>query len=143
MKKVLVLLLLSIFLASCSSASKKEINYISSVEAMEKMDNKESFFLVIGQSTCAGCIAYKPVLEELAANKNVDIFYVETDTEGAKSGNDRANVIKLFEEYLEDKINTTPTTIYVNQGAMETYEVGPVRYTQLIEWYQDKGLLGN
>lgn len=139
MKKILISLVLVIVMASCSSQpQEKGINYISSVEAMEKMDNKESFFLVIGVSTCGGCIAYKPVLEEVVKNKGYDIFYVESDTEAARSNSDRENVIKFFEEYLNDEIDTTPSTIYIENGEMERVEVGPVKYTALIEWIDSK-----
>ncbi len=141
MKKIISLLVLSILLVACTTnqtTTNNEINYISSVQAMEKMDNNDSFFLVIGISTCSACIAYKPVLEELVKNKEAEIYYVQTDTEADRSTEDRNNVIKFFEEYLNDQVNTTPSTIYIHEGEVEKIEVGNLRYTDLVAWVESK-----
>lgn len=138
MKKLLIILLLALTIAGCASPASDDVTYISSVQAKEKVENKESFFLVVGQSTCSGCIAYKPVLKEVLKNKEAEIFYVETDTEAAKSDQDQKNVIEFFEQTLGDRVDTTPTTIYINEGEIEHMEVGVMKYTKLVEWIESK-----
>lgn len=137
MKKIISLLLIALILVGCGSPA-KEINYISSVDAMTKMDNQDSFFMIIGNSTCSACQVYKPVLEELVKNKGADLFYVETDTEAAKSDTDYKNVLKFFEEYLNDEVKGTPATLYVEEGKVETVEIGIQKYTDLISWIDSK-----
>lgn len=138
-KLVLITSLLLVVLAGCTSTSnKKEINYVESADIMEKMDNQESFFLIIGNTTCSACLAYKPTLEEIVANKEADLYYLEVDTENGKSETHKANVQKLFEEYLNSEINSTPTTIYVHEGKMDEYRSGIIKYTALVEWYESK-----
>lgn len=137
MKKIISLLLIALILVGCGSPA-KEINYISSVDAMTKMDNQDSFFMIIGNSTCSACQVYKPVLEELVKNKGADLFYVETDTEAAKSDTDYKNVLKFFEEYLNDEVKGTPATLYVEDGKVETVEIGIQKYTDLISWIESK-----
>lgn len=137
MKRIISLLLIALILVGCGSPA-KEINYISSVDAMTKMDNQDSFFMIIGNSTCSACQVYKPVLEELVKNKGADLFYVETDTEAAKSDTDYKNVLKFFEEYLNDEVKGTPATLYVEDGKVETVEIGIQKYTDLISWIESK-----
>lgn len=137
MKKIISLLLIALILVGCGSPA-KEINYISSVDAMTKMDNQDSFFMIIGNSTCSACQVYKPVLEELVKNKGADLYYVETDTEAAKSDTDYKNVLKFFEEYLNDEVKGTPATLYVEEGKVETVEIGIQKYTDLISWIESK-----
>lgn len=139
MKKIISLLALALILVGCgTSKPKSEIHYISSVEAMQKMDNQESFFMVIGTSTCAACQVYKPTVEEVVKQKGAEIFYVETDTEAAKSETDLANVKKFFEEYLMDKVNATPTTIYIEKGKVAEIRVANIKYTELVDWVASK-----
>lgn len=140
MKKIILITLILVgILAGCSSnTSTNKIKYVGTDELMEKLDNKESFFLVIGNSTCSACIQYKPTLEELVKNKDVELFYLEVDTEGAKSDAHRENVVNFFENYLEDKVNSTPSTIYFSEGKMDELRVGLVKYSDLTQWFESK-----
>lgn len=141
MKRILIIgSLLLMILAGCSAktSDKKEMEQVYTTSIMQKMDNKETFFFVVASSTCSACIAYKPVLQEFVANKDFNLLYVEVDTEGSKSEADRANVLKLFEEYLDDTINLTPTTVFIKDGVLEDYIVGQMKYTELIAWVESK-----
>lgn len=46
----------------------------------EKIDNNESFVVVIERATCSHCVSYMPVAEEFAKENNVPMYYVDTDT---------------------------------------------------------------
>ena len=50
----------------------KELKYD---EVIEKIENKDSFVLLISQTTCTHCISYKPKLEEVANKYKIDIYY--------------------------------------------------------------------
>lgn len=137
-KLLLVSLVLVTLLVGCeSNQTKNEIKYVETTEIMKKLDNKESFIMVVGNTTCAACIAYKPTLEQLVQNKGTELYYVEVDVEGAKSETHRENVRKLFEEYMDDKVNATPSTIRFKDGELVDLHVGLLKYTELIEWIDD------
>ncbi|HHX53239.1 MAG TPA: hypothetical protein GX703_07065 [Erysipelothrix sp.] len=141
MKKIILIgLMLLTILAGCSNNEPEanEINYVESPVLMDKLDNGESFFLVIGNTTCAACIQYKPTLEEVVSNKDAELFYIEVDVENGKSEASRQNVIKFFEEYLNDEINATPSTIYFKDGKLDEYRVGLIKYTDLVAWIESK-----
>ncbi len=143
MKRIIGLLLIGLLVISgCSSA--KTINYIKTTQVMEKMDNKDDFVLIVGSSTCGACIAYKPILEEVVKNKEANIFYVQYDTEGIKADNSvdeagRANITKLFDEYFGGKITSTPSTLYIKDGKIDSMEAGLMSYVQLIDWLVSHG----
>lgn len=46
-------------------------------EMKDKMDNKEDFFILLAQTTCSHCAAFKPILNEVVQNKHYEIFYVD------------------------------------------------------------------
>ena len=72
-KLLLVSLVLVTLLVGCgSNQTKNEIKYVETTEIMKKLDNKESFIMVVGNTTCAACIAYKPTLEQLVQNKELN-----------------------------------------------------------------------
>lgn len=142
MKKVLVSLLVVLLVLTGCAQDTKGINYLTPDELMTKIDNDDTFFLVVGVSTCAGCLAYKPVLEELVKNKGAELYYIQTDTEAAKSKENEEKVIKVFEQYLDNKVTQTPTTIFFRDGEMDRMEVGGQKYTDLITWFEAENKLG-
>lgn len=49
-------------------------------EYKEKVDNDESFVLIIERATCSHCVSYMPVAENFAKDNSVPMYYVDTDT---------------------------------------------------------------
>ncbi|MBR3161213.1 MAG: thioredoxin family protein [Bacilli bacterium] len=88
-----------------SNNSLKELNY---KEITEKLNNKDSFVLVISRTTCSHCVDYKPKLKNIADEHSIDIYYVDYDTESKK------NQEKLFEKF--DLDGSTPITIFIKKG---------------------------
>lgn len=86
----------------------KEGNLISIKykEIKEKINNKESFILVVSQSTCSHCASYKPKLELIAKDYGIDIYYIDYDKDSSK------------EEFLDDfdLDGSTPITLFINDG---------------------------
>ena len=46
-------------------------------EIIEKMNNKESFVLCVSQTECEHCRNYKPKLEKIAVEYDIDLFYID------------------------------------------------------------------
>lgn len=76
-------------------------------ELVEKCENKESFILVISQTTCSHCAEYKPRLKKILAKYKIDGYYIEKD---------------LLDEEQTAKLNSianisgTPTTVFIEEG---------------------------
>ena len=89
---------------------KEENNHlveISFKELQEKIDNKDSFILLLSQTTCSHCAEYRPVLKKVL--KNYDIYAYEIATDKL----DKEQTAKL-----KDIANAsgTPTTVFIENG---------------------------
>lgn len=93
--------------------SKSYFNKITYEEIIEKIDNKDSFVLLISQTTCTHCASYKPKLEDVANEYKINIYYIDID---------------LLEEDEYDELNSrlsfassgTPLTIFLKNGEEKT-----------------------
>ena len=87
----------------------KELKYD---EVIEKINNKESFVLLLSQTTCAHCMDFKPKLTEVANKYKLEIYYLETNLIDAE-------VLKEFKaNYFS--FDGTPTTVFVIEGDEKT-----------------------
>ena len=87
----------------------KEIKYD---EVIKKIDNKESFVLLLSQTTCAHCLDFKPKLDKVSKKYKIEIYYLETnliDTEALE---------KFKVNYFS--FDGTPTTVFVIDGEEKT-----------------------
>ncbi len=86
----------------------KEIKYN---EVMDKIEKKESFVVLLSQTTCTHCMDFKPKLEKVANKYKVSIYYLETD-------------LLTEEEHNELKthfsFSGTPTTVFITDGEEKT-----------------------
>jgi len=85
----------------------KHLVELSINELQEKINNKESFILVITQTTCSHCAEYKPTLKKVLYKYDITAYYIEKDLlSDAEKGqlNEIANV------------SSTPTTIFIKDG---------------------------
>lgn len=76
-------------------------------ELQKKIDNKETFILVLTQTDCSHCITYKPILKETL--NEVDLYAYELQTN---------KLTKEETTKLKDIANAsgTPTTIFIRDG---------------------------
>ena len=82
-----------------------ELNY---KELKEKVDNKESFILVVTKTTCSYCAEYKPVLKEVLYENDIYAYYIEQDL---LDNDERAKMNEIA------NVQETPTTIFIENGA--------------------------
>lgn len=133
MKKLLFLMaLLVIVVAGC--APSKDIKMIKASEAVKRLDAAESMVLVIGVSTCSACKEYKPIIREIVKNYDVEIFYVELDSDS------NADVKALVDKYLVEA-RWTPTTYIFDKGVLVESKTGAIRYTALKDWLQSNEII--
>ena len=82
----------------------KEIKYD---KVMEKVEKKDSFVLLLSQTTCSHCMDFKPKLAKVAKEYKVDIYYIEVNL----LTNKERDEFKAHFNYTG-----TPTTIFVKDG---------------------------
>ena len=126
MKKLVVsFVLLLTVLAGCTAAD--EVTSIKASDAIKRLDAAESMVLVIGISTCSACKEYKPIVREIVKNYDVEIFYVELDSDV------NTDVNSLIEKYLVEA-RWTPTTYIFKNGILVETKTGAIKYSTLKDW---------
>ena len=86
----------------------KEIKYD---KVIDKIGAKESFVLLLSQTTCSHCMDYKPKLASVAKEYKVEIYYLETDL----LNEEELTELKTYFNY-----SGTPTTVFVIKGEEKT-----------------------
>ena len=137
MKKIITLItivLCTIGLTGCNKyTTYTELNY----EGLQnKLNNKDTFVIVFGSSTCSACATYKKTMETVIKDNDIEIFYLGLDklTEDEYS--------KIYSKYV---IQSTPTTVFIKDGTeTTTYDriVGAAGYSSVIENLKKHGYVG-
>ncbi len=85
----------------------KHLIEITFKELQEKVDNKETFILLISRSDCSHCIEYKPTLKKVLAENDIIAYEIQLDKISAED-----------EGKLKDIANVsgTPNTIFIENG---------------------------
>ena len=86
----------------------KHLVEISVKELKEKIDNKDTFILVVTKTDCSHCEAFKPVLKDVYKEYNITGYEINT-----------ANIAKEDENLYTDlvpNIEGTPTTVFFKNG---------------------------
>lgn len=104
-------------------------------EYKEKVDNDESFVLIIERATCSHCVNFMPVAENFATENNVPMYYVDTDT----FTNDEWSEFITSNTYLKKNSNSwgTPTTIVLAGRDSVNYIEGETTTENLKELYNE------
>ncbi len=133
MKKILICFLSLFLLVGCG---KKEYTELSYAELENKLNNKDSFVLLIGSDTCLACAIYQETMQDVMKDTNVEIFYVNLH---ALSDEDYS---KIYSKFV---VNSTPTTIFISEGEeTSTYDriVGAANYEKVISSLEKHGYIG-
>ena len=107
---ICVVVLIGAFLAD-KYLGKEYLTEIKYDEVMNKIEKKENFVLLLSQTTCSHCAAYKPKLSKVANKYKITIYYLETDL----LNEDETKTLKK-----QFSFNGTPTTVFVNDGEEKT-----------------------
>lgn len=80
-------------------------------EVMEKIQNKESFILLVSQTTCSHCKEYKPVFRKILKKNKLTAYYIEYDLLSKEEK-------KEFVKYIN--FDSTPVTVFLKNGEEST-----------------------
>ena len=113
MKKILLggLLLLFLVISGCSLRldGYTEISYN---KLMKKIENGETFPLVIGSSDCSACANYEITMTSFIKKHNVEIFMIDL----LGLSDEEYNNLKT-----ETSFTGTPTTVFYKEGKLTSF----------------------
>lgn len=134
MKKIVVSLVLCLMLLSgCGSSSKYSEPISLDFEGFkEKIENKESFALLVWRTGCSHCESFEPKLDKVIKDYDLEVYSIDTS--------------KLSEkEYsvLENKtfVQGTPTTFIFKDGVKTDKMVGDKAETAIIEFFKNNNII--
>lgn len=104
-------MLVSLFVSGCSSKLDGYTN-ISYKELMKKLDNKETFPLVIGSSECSACATYEITMNSFIKDQQVEVFLLDL----LSLSDDEYQSFKT-----EISFTGTPTTVFYEDGKLTSY----------------------
>ena len=107
---ICLIILIGAFIAD-RILGKTYFNEIKYNEVIEKIDNKESFVLLISQTDCTHCISYKPKLEDVANEHKINIYYIDVDLLSEEENNNLNSYINF---------SSTPITVFLKNGEETT-----------------------
>lgn len=123
MKKVLTVLIMIFLFTGCNS--NKDLISLTYKEYNAKIENNESFVLLIWKTGCTHCEDFEPKLKEIIKEYNLDVYSIDT----SKLDSD---------EYakLENKtfLTGTPTLAVFDEGKYKTRLVGDKKKDQVIKF---------
>lgn len=73
------------------------------------VDNGDAFIVVIERAGCGYCIQYMPIVEEVANEKGIPMYYIDTDTLSTEEMNNLNN----NNSFLKRNSWGTPTTLFM------------------------------
>ena len=132
MKKIFILFVTIIMLTGCKAKSYQEISY---KELNDMLEDKESFILFIGSSTCSACARYEVTLNDVIEEYGTDVKYIDLSK---LSDKDESALVSEF------PIDGTPTTIFIEKGEEDnTYNriEGAARRSKIIEKFEENGYI--
>ncbi|MDD2181419.1 MAG: thioredoxin fold domain-containing protein [Bacilli bacterium] len=111
MKKIIIVILVSILFVGCSNA--KPYTEIKYKEFTEKIENKETFIFYIGSNDCIYCERYEKALKRAVDKYEVEVFYIDV-AQGKLTETENKN----FENLIN--YSGTPTTVFIKDGEVQS-----------------------
>ena len=85
------------------------LHQITYAEYESKVENGDAFIVIIERAGCSYCIQYMPIVEEVAKEKKIPLYYIDTDT----LSQEEFNLLGSTNSYLKRNNWGTPTTLFM------------------------------
>ncbi len=133
--KIVILIMVTTMLVGCTKGSIINIGF---EELNNKLENKDSFILVVAQEGCPHCQKYEETLNELISKYKIDIYVIDI----AKFTESQKNIFTSSFTFADGL--STPTTIFVENGKeTTTYDriVGSSSLSNVVKSLEKKGYI--
>lgn len=124
------------FLIINSNNNKSRLYELDVNEVIDKLNNHDSFILLISQTNCSHCKNFKPKLKKISMEYKLDIYYIDYD---------------LYSDYEKDLFKdavsfdgSTPVTVFFRNGVEETTSnriYGDVSSEKIIYKFKKNGFI--
>lgn len=116
-----------------SDSSYSNILTVKLDKVRKMIEDKESFVLLISQTYCSHCIAYKPIYNEVMANNNLLGYDIDVATLSESD-------FKKFKELFD--VSSTPTTlVFVEGEQQEEIKIGTVTNEELTKFLKKYNII--
>ena len=139
MKKSFLLLLIIVFsLFGCKIKNDNEEGKIITLdysELKEKIENKDSFILVVTRTDCSHCAVYLPRLQDVLKEYELTAYKIEVDEWSDEETNELKDICN---------VSATPTTIFIENGEEKNTSsrlVGSRDKDQIIQRFKAMGYI--
>ena len=135
MKKIIIILSIVLVAFTFGCSIKQRIIEISANDFLNKIENKETFALYIGNENCSYCVAYKPTLEQVLNDYDITIYHLDNSKLTAEDFN-KINPIM--------NVQSTPTIVFIKNGEEKTTLdriVGKVSYEKTVNKFKKNGII--
>ena len=110
----------------------ENLEEVSVGDIKSKIKNKESFVLMVSQTTCSHCKAFKPVIDEVAEEYGFKVYVVESNLLEESDYKDLQKIISY---------DGTPTTGVFIKGKLEDTIEGESPKASVIEFLTKYGII--
>lgn len=101
-------------------------------ELKSKINNKETFVLMITRSDCYYCLQYKPIMNQIGEEYDKIFYYIETDHISEKEYNELGKILPF---------SGTPTTGIFKNGALDANFEGYREKTPVINFLKEGNII--
>lgn len=113
-----------------------ELKKITYKEITTKIENEDTFILIVSKSTCSHCATYKPKIKTIAKDYNIDIYYIDYDTENEETQKQLLKNLNLD--------GSTPITMFFENGKEKSLLnrlEGDLSSNKVIEKFKEMGFI--
>ena len=116
-------------------AGEPGLHLLSYEEYEKKIENSEEFVVILSRESCSHCQNFLPVAEEFAKEKNLPMYYVDTDT----FSSDDWESFENSNTFLKKSSGNwgTPTTVVLAGKEAVDYIEGETTADELQRLYDD------
>jgi len=114
------------------------INFVEYDDFMSKLESGEKAIFVLGQTTCGYCTMYKPVINEVASNYDVEFNYININT----LEQEQYSNLKDSIDYLKENDDWgTPLTLVIEDNKVVDKINGYTEKDEVVEFLTKNGFI--
>ena len=126
-------------------SAEEDITFIDYEQYTKLIKSKATNIIVVGQTSCSHCIAFKPAINSVAGDYNITINYLNltemSQDESTKFFKSLEDIEYNDPDFLKDGSFGTPLTLIVENGKVISYFSGQRTISQLVRELKKVGLI--